>query len=87
MYRPLIKFVADFGPLLLFFLIYFNSENDLKKAIPPFIIATLFALVIIYLLEKRIPLVPLTSGIIIITSSSSTLAFNLTLGSLRYRLD
>jgi len=76
MYRPLIKFVTDFGPLLLFFLIYFNSENDLNKAIPPFIIATLFALVIIYLLEKRIPLVPLTSGIIITLFGGLTLYFD-----------
>ena len=42
--RPIIKFLADFGPLLIFFIIYFNNENDLKVAIPPFIIATLIAL-------------------------------------------
>ena len=36
--RPIIKFLADFGPLLIFFIIYFNNENDLKVAIPPFII-------------------------------------------------
>ena len=44
MNRPIIKFAADFGPLLIFFIIYFNNENDLKVAIPPFIIATLIAL-------------------------------------------
>ena len=63
--KPLIKFAADFGPLLIFFIIYFNNENDLKVAIPPFIIATLIALIIVYLLEKRIPMVPLVSGILI----------------------
>ena len=40
MHRPIIKFAADLGPLLIFFIIYFNNENDLKEAIPPFIIAT-----------------------------------------------
>ena len=51
--KPIIKFVADFGPLLLFFIIYFNNENDLKRAIPPFVIATLIALIVLYLLEKK----------------------------------
>ena len=54
MHRSLVKFVADFGPLLVFFIIYFNNENDLKIAIPPFIIATLISLVVIYLLEKML---------------------------------
>ena len=52
MSKPVIKFAADFGPLLIFFTIYFNNENDLKTAIPPFIVATLIALIVIYFLEK-----------------------------------
>ena len=63
--RPIIKFFADFGPLLIFFIIYFNNENDLKVAIPPFIIATLIALITVYFLEKKIPMVPLVSGVLI----------------------
>ena len=51
--RSIIKFFADFGPLLIFFIIYFNNENDLKVAIPPFIIATLIALITVYFLEKK----------------------------------
>ena len=54
MHRPIIKFLADFGPLLVFFTIYFNNENDLKIAIPPFIIATLVALIVVYFLERKI---------------------------------
>ena len=65
MNRALIKFITDFGPLLIFFIIYFRNNNNLSLAIPPFIIATLVSLVIIYFLEKRIPMVPLTSGILI----------------------
>ena len=76
MSRPVIKFLADFGPLLIFFTIYFNNENDLKVAIPPFIIATLIALMVIYFLEKRIPMVPLVSGILITFFGGLTLYFD-----------
>ena len=76
MSRPIIKFAADFGPLLIFFTIYFNNENDLKVAIPPFIIATLIALMVIYFLEKRIPMVPLVSGILITFFGGLTLYFD-----------
>jgi len=76
MFKPIIKVAADFGPLLIFFIIYFNNENDLKIAIPPFIIATLISLIIIYLLEKRIPMVPLTGGILITFFGGLTLYFD-----------
>ena len=76
MNRPIIKFIADFGPLLIFFTIYFNNDNDLRSAIPPFIIATLIALVVVYFLEKKIPIVPLTSGILITLFGGLTLYFN-----------
>ncbi len=76
MYRPIIKLLADFGPLLIFFVIYFNNDNDLKIAIPPFIIATLVALAVVYFLEKRIPMVPLTGGILITLFGGLTLYFD-----------
>ena len=76
MYRPVIKFVTDFGPLLIFFTIYFTNNHDLKVAIPPFIIATLIALIAVYLLEKKIPMVPLTSGILITLFGGLTLYFD-----------
>ena len=76
MYKPLIKFSADFGPLLIFFVIYFNGENNLKSAIPPFIIATLIALIAIYILEKKIPMVPLVSGVLITLFGGLTLYFD-----------
>ena len=72
----MIKFIADFGPLLVFFTIYFNGDNDLKSAIPPFIVATLIALAVVYFLEKRIPMVPLTSGILITLFGGLTLYFD-----------
>ena len=76
MNKPIIKFAADFGPLLIFFIIYFNNENDLKVAIPPFIIATLVALTTIYFLEKKIPMVPLVSGVLITLFGGLTLYFD-----------
>ena len=76
MNRPIIKFIADFGPLVIFFTIYFNGENDLKTAIPPFVIATLVALVVIYFLEKKISMVPLTSGILITLFGGLTIYFD-----------
>ena len=76
MYRPIIKFIADFGPLLVFFFIYYNNDNNLKLAIPPFIIATLIALIVVYLIEKRIPMVPLISGLLITLFGGLTLYFD-----------
>ena len=76
MNRPIIKFIADFGPLLIFFTIYLGNNNDLKLAIPPFIIATIAALTVIYFLERKISIVPLTSGILIGVFGGLTLYFD-----------
>ena len=76
MHRPIIKLLADFGPLLILFVIYFNNDNNLKIAIPPFIIATLIALAVVYFLEKRIPMVPLTGGILITLFGGLTIYFD-----------
>jgi intracellular septation protein len=74
--RPAIKLLTDFGPLLIFFIVYFKNNHDLKIAIPPFIVATLISLVIVYILEKKIPMVPLLSGILITVFGGLTLYFN-----------
>jgi len=76
MYRPILKFLTDFGPLLIFFLIYFNNDNNLKLAIPPFVIATLISLAIIYFIEKKIPIMPLVSGVLITLFGGLTLYFD-----------
>tara|TARA_B100001179_G_scaffold218616_1_gene191507 strand:- start:509 stop:1060 length:552 start_codon:yes stop_codon:yes gene_type:complete len=76
MYRPLVKFTADFGPLLIFFIIYFNNDQNLKVAIPPFIVATLISLLVIYFLEKKIPMVPLLSGVLITLFGGLTIYFD-----------
>jgi len=74
--KSFLKFVADFGPLLIFFIIYYKSGNNLSVAIPPLIIATLVAVIGMYFLEKKIPYIPLVGGIIISLFGGLTLYFN-----------
>ena len=76
MNKSFLKFVADFGPLLIFFVIYHKSGNNLAVAIPPLIISTIIAVVAIYLLEKKIPYIPLLGGVIISFFGGLTLYFN-----------
>ena len=76
MSKNLIKFVTDFGPLLVFFGFYYNSGKDLKVAIPPFIVATIISLAIVWFLEKKIPMIPLIGGILITLFGSLTIYFN-----------
>ena len=76
MNKPLLKFTTDFGPLLIFFFFYYNSDKNLKIAIPPFIIATLISLAIVWMLEKKIPMVPLISGILITFFGGLTIYFD-----------
>tara|TARA_B110001454_G_scaffold175032_1_gene166691 strand:+ start:1203 stop:1754 length:552 start_codon:yes stop_codon:yes gene_type:complete len=74
--KSFIKFTTDFGPLAIFFFFYYNNDKDLKIAIPPFIIATLIALIVVWLLEKKIPMVPLISGILISLFGGLTIYFD-----------
>jgi len=74
--KSFVKFVTDFGPLMVFFLFYYNSDKNLKIAIPPFIIATLISLFVVWLIEKKIPMVPLVSGILITLFGGLTIYFD-----------
>ena len=76
MNKSLLKFITDFGPLLVFFFYYYNSDKNLKIAIPPFIVATIIALVIVWLIEKKIPMIPLIGGILITFFGGLTIYFN-----------
>ena len=60
----------------IFFYFYYDSGKDLKIAIPPFIVATLLALAIMWVLEKTIPKVPLLSGILITFFGGLTIYFD-----------
>ena len=76
MNKSFIKFITDFGPLLVFLFFYYNSGKNLKIAIPPFIIATIIAIVIVWLLEKKIPMIPLIGGILITLFGGLTIYFD-----------
>ena len=76
MNKSFVKFTTDFGPLAVFFFFYYNGDKNLKIAIPPFIIATLIALIIVWILEKKIPLVPLIGGILITLFGGLTIYFD-----------
>ena len=76
MNKSFLKFITDFGPLLIFFTIYYKSGNDLTAAIPPLIIATIIAVIIMYFVEKKIPYVPLIGGIVISLFGGLTLYFD-----------
>ena len=76
MNKSFLKFIADFGPLLIFFTIYYKSGNNLSVAIPPLIISTIIAVAVIYFIEKKIPYIPLVGGIIISLFGGLTLYFN-----------
>ena len=76
MNRSFAKFVTDFGPLLVFFLFYYNNDKNLKIAIPPLIVATIISLGIVWIIEKKIPMMPLISGILISFFGGLTIYFD-----------
>ncbi|MBL6857546.1 MAG: septation protein A [Pelagibacteraceae bacterium] len=76
MNKSLLKFITDFGPLLIFFTIYYKSGNNLSVAIPPLIVATLIAILISYVIERKIPYLPLVGGVIISVFGGLTLYFD-----------
>ena len=76
MNKSFLKFLTDFGPLIIFFYYYYDSGKNLKIAIPPLIIATIVALSIVWILEKKIPKVPLLGGILITLFGGLTIYFN-----------
>ena len=75
MNKSFLKFITDFGPLLIFFVVYYKSGKDLSTAIPPLIVATIIAIAIVYFIEKKIPYVPLIGGIVISLFGGLTLYF------------
>ena len=75
MNKSFIKLLTDFGPLIIFFTVYYKGGKNLETAIPPLIIATIFAVIIIYYLDKKIPYVPLIGAILITIFGGLTIFF------------
>ena len=76
MNKSFLKFLTDFGPLVIFFFYYYDNDKNLSIAIPPLIIATIVAVIIMYFAEKKVPYVPLISGIVITLFGGLTLYFD-----------
>ena len=74
--KSFIKFFTDLGPLAIFFFYYYNSNKDLTVAIPPFIVATLIALAIVWFFERKIPMIPLIGGVLISFFGGLTIYFD-----------
>ena len=76
MNKSFLKFTTDFGPLAIFFYYYYNNDKNLSVAIPPLIVATILALGIVWVFEKKVPMMPLISGILITFFGGLTIYFN-----------
>ena len=76
MNKSLLKFITDIGPLVIFFFFYYNNDKNLKIAIPPLIVATIIAVLIVWILEKKIPMIPLVGGILITFFGALTIYFD-----------
>ena len=76
MNKSFFKFVTDFGPLLIFFSFYYKNDKNLQIAIPPFVIATLIALILVWIIDKKISMVPLIGGILITFFGGLTIYFD-----------
>ena len=76
MNKSILKFATDIGPLVIFFIFYYNNDKNLKIAIPPLIVATIIAVLIVWILEKKIPMIPLLSGILITLFGGLTIYFD-----------
>ena len=76
MNKSFVKFLTDFGPLLIFFIVYYKGGKNLIIAIPPLIVATLLAVLVVYFLEKKIPYIPLAGAILISFFGGLTIFFN-----------
>ena len=72
--KSLTKLFIDIGPLAIFFIFY--SRGDLNSAILPFIIATIISVLLSYILEKKIPIMPTVGAIIILIFGGLTIYFD-----------
>ena len=72
--NKLLKLLIDIGPLAIFFIFY--TRTDLQTAILPFMIATIIAVILSYIIEKKIPIMPTAGAIIILFFGGLTLYFD-----------
>lgn len=68
---PLLKLLLEMGPLVLFFLL--NQRTDLFVATGVFVVATVVALALHYALVRKLPVMPLVSGVVVVVFGGLTL--------------
>ena len=76
MNKSLLKFLSNVGPLAIFLYIYYDSEKNLTTALPPLIIATILAVGLVWIVEKKIAFIPLIGGFFIALFGSLTIYFD-----------
>ncbi len=69
---PLLKLALELGPLGVFF--FANARFDLFVATAAFMVATVVSLSISYAMVRRIPVIPLISGALVLVFGGLTLA-------------
>tara|TARA_B100001029_G_scaffold86614_1_gene71085 strand:+ start:219 stop:773 length:555 start_codon:yes stop_codon:yes gene_type:complete len=74
--KSFVKFIADFGPLLIFFTVYYRNDKNIIDAIPALVVATVIATIVLYVLEKKIPYLPLFGTILVCIFGGLTFFFN-----------
>lgn len=65
------RFLVDIGPLAVFFIAY--NQGDLMIATGAFMAATAVALAVSYAIERRIPKMPLVTGVVVMVFGGLTL--------------
>ena len=69
--HPGLKFVLDLGPLVVFFAGFFLG--DMFVATGAFMVATVVALIISYALERKVAMMPLITGVVVLVFGGLTL--------------
>lgn len=72
--NPLLKLALELGPLGVFFLM--NQRADIITATAVFTVATVAALAIHYMLVRKLPAMPLVSGIVVVVFGGLTVWLN-----------
>ncbi len=72
--KSIYKLLIDIGPLAIFFIFY--TRSGLQAAILPLMIATVIAVIVSYILEKKIPIMPSLGAGIVLIFGGLTIYFN-----------
>ena len=69
--NPFVKLALELGPLAVFFAV--NARFGIFAATGVFMVATLIALALSYALQRRLAIMPLVSGVVVLLFGGLTL--------------